>query len=156
MDVLEHLEEEHRKVEQLIADLESTTTAAQREPILADLGDALAKHMDVEEERLYPIVAERLEEDVARRANADHDTARDDLVRLVNHADRPEFVSTLAKFKEDLAHHVSEEENYIFPNLRMNAAHDIADLGDLHELEDEVQQELIDENIELIDENLAR
>ena len=156
MDVLEHLEEEHRKVEQLIADLESTTTAAQREPILADLGGALVKHMDVEEERLYPIVAERLDEDVARRANADHDTARDDLVRLVDHSDRPEFVSTLAKFKEDLAHHVSEEENYIFPNLRMNAAHDIADLGDLHKLEDEVQQELIDENIELIDENLAR
>jgi len=156
MDVLEHLEEEHRKVEQLIADLESTTTAAQREPILADLGDALAKHMDVEEERLYPIVAERLDEDVARRANADHDTARDDLVRLVDHSDRPEFVSDLAKFKEDLAHHVGEEENYIFPNLRMNAAHDIADLGDLHKLEEEVQQELIDENIELIDENIAR
>ena len=156
MDVLEHLEEEHRMVEQLIPDLESTTTAAEREPILADLGDALAKHMDVEEERLYPIVAERLEEDVARRANADHDTARDDLVRLVEHSDRPEFISALAKFKEDLAHHVNEEENYIFPNLRMNAAHDIADLGDLHKLEEEVQQELIDENIELIDENLAR
>ena len=156
MDVLEHLEEEHRKVEQLIAELEGTTTAAQREPILADLGDALAKHMDVEEERLYPIVAERLDEDVALRANAEHDTARNDLIRLVDDSDRPEFIATLAKFKEDLAHHVSEEENYIFPNLRMNAAHDIADLGDLHKLEDEVQQELIDENIELIDENLAR
>ena len=156
MDVLEHLEEEHRKVEQLIADLESTTTAAEREPILADLGEALAKHMDVEEERLYPIVAESMEEEVSRRANAEHDTARDDLARLVDQSDRPEFDSALAKFKEDLAHHVGEEENYIFPNLRMNAAHDIADLGDLHKLEEEVQQELIDENIELIDENLAR
>ena len=156
MDVLEHLEAEHRKVEQMIADLESTTTAAEREPILADLGDALAKHMDVEEERLYPIVAERLDEEVSRRANAEHDTARDDLVLLVDQSDRAEFPSALAKFKDDLARHVNEEENYIFPNLRANAAHDIADLGDPRKLEDEVQQELIDENVELIDESLAR
>ena len=147
MDVLEHLEEEHRKVEKMIAELETTDTAAEREPILAELGDALAKHMDVEEERLYPIVAERLGDEVSRRANAEHDTARDDLVRLVEQTDQFEFISALAKFKDDLAQHVSEEENYIFPNLRANAAHEIADLGDPHELEDEVQQELIDENL---------
>ena len=156
MDVLEHLEEEHRKVEQIIADLEATTTAAEREPLLADLGDALAKHMDVEQERLYPIVDERMGPEVSNRANAEHDTARDDLARLVDQFDRREFSRALAKFKEDLAHHVNEEESYIFPNLRMNAAHEIADLGDPRKLEDEVQQELIDENVELIDEHLAR
>ena len=156
MDVLEHLEEEHRKVERMIADLESTSTSAEREPILAELGDALAKHMDVEEERLYPIVAEHMGDDVSQRANADHDTARDDLVRLVEQSDQFEFISALAKFKDDLERHVSEEENYIFPNLRANAAHDIADLGDAHKLEDEVQLELIDENVDLIDETLAR
>src|SRR4051812_2746482 len=110
MDVLEHLEEEHRKVEQLIAELESTTTAEEREPILADLGDALAKHMDVEEERLYPIVDEHMGEDVSRRANADHDTVRDDLAQVVDQADRVGFIAALAKFKEDIGHHVSEEE----------------------------------------------
>ena len=156
MDVLEHLEEEHRKVEQLIAALESSTTTAEREQLLADLGDSLAKHMDVEEERLYPIVEERMDTDVSRRANAEHDKARDDLALLVEEADRSGFAEALARFKEDIAHHVTEEETYIFPNLRANAAHDIADLGDPHKLEDEVQQELIDENVELIDESLAR
>ncbi|MEO8691974.1 MAG: hemerythrin domain-containing protein [Acidimicrobiales bacterium] len=156
MDVLEHLEEEHRKVEKLIAELESTETVAEREPLLAELGDSLAKHMDVEEERLYPIVAERLGDDVAQHANADHDKARDDLVRLVEQSDQFEFISALAAFKDDIAQHVSEEENYIFPNLRANAAHEIADLGDPHKLEDEVQLELIDENVELIDKSLAR
>ena len=95
-------------------------------------------------------------DDVSQRANADHDKARDDLVRLVEQSDRFEFVSALAAFKDDIAKHVSEEENYIFPNLRANAAYEIADLGDAHKLEDEVQLELIDENVELIDENLAR
>ncbi|MEO5843092.1 MAG: hemerythrin domain-containing protein [Acidimicrobiales bacterium] len=156
MDVLEHLEEEHRKVEKMIAELEATETAAEREPILAELGDALAKHMDVEQERVYPIVAERLGDDVSQHANDDHDKARDDLVRLVEQSDQFEFTSALAQFKDDLAQHVSEEENYIFPNLRANAAYDIADLGDPHKLEDEVQQELIEENIDLIDERLAQ
>jgi hemerythrin-like domain-containing protein len=112
--------------------------------------------MDVEQQRLYPIVAEHLGDDVSQRANADHDKARDDLVRLVDQSDRPEFISALATFKDDIAQHVSEEENYIFPNLRANAGYEIADLGDAHKLEDEVQLELIDENVELIDENLAR
>ena len=147
MDVLQHLEEEHRKVEKMIADLESTSTAAEREPILADLGDALAKHMDVEEERVYPIVDERMGPEDSRRANAEHDTARDDLARLVDQADQAGFAAALARFKEDLGHHVTEEESYLFPNLRANASHDIADLGDPHKLEDEVQQELIDENL---------
>jgi iron-sulfur cluster repair protein YtfE (RIC family) len=155
MDVLEHLEEEHRKVERLIAELESTSTAAEREPILADLGDALAKHMDVEEERLYPIVDERMGPEETRRANAEHDAARDDLARLVDQADQPGFPAALATFKQDIGRHVTEEETYMFPNLRANAAHEIADLGDPHKLEVEVQQELIDENIELIDENLV-
>ena len=156
MDVLEHLEEEHRKVEKIIAELEATTTAAEREPILAELGDALAKHMDVEEERLYPIVDERMGPEETQRANAEHDTARDDLGRLVEEADQAGFAAALAKFKEDISRHVTEEETYMFPNLRANAAHEIADLGDPHKLEDEVQQELIDENVDLIDETLAR
>src|SRR5687768_12856855 len=156
MDVLEHLEEEHRKVEKIIAELEATTTAGEREPILAELGDALAKHMDVEEERLYPIVDERMGPEETQRANAEHDKARDDLGRLVEEADQDGFGAALARFKEDISRHVTEEETYMFPNLRANAAHEIADLGDPHKLEDEVQQELIDENVDLIDETLAR
>ena len=112
--------------------------------------------MDVEEERLYPIVADSMDPEESRRANAEHDTAREDLVRLVDQADQAGFVDALARFKDDIRRHVTEEETYIFPNLRANAAHEIAELGDAHKLEDEVQQELIEENVELIDENLAR
>ena len=52
MDVLEHLEEEHRKVEQMIARLEASSSADERRSILADLGDSLSTHMAVEEERM--------------------------------------------------------------------------------------------------------
>ena len=60
MDVLEHLVEEHRKVERLIAKLEATSVPNERRSIMAELGDSLATHMAVEEERVYPIIDEVL------------------------------------------------------------------------------------------------
>src|SRR5213592_341727 len=106
MDVLEHLEEEHRKVEKMIADLEATNDVVERDPILADLGDALATHMNVEEERVYPIVDDRLGSDKAREAQREHDITRENLAQLVDQADGPGFDSALAKFKTDISHHV--------------------------------------------------
>ena len=147
MDILEHLEEEHRKVEKMIADLESTQTFDQREPILAELGDSLSKHMDVEEERLYPIVDDRLGSDKAREAQKEHDTARDDVAQLVEYADADGFAVALAQFKADISHHVSEEENEMFPQLREHAADAIAALGDVEQVEDEVEADLADEGI---------
>jgi iron-sulfur cluster repair protein YtfE (RIC family) len=147
MDILEHLEQEHRKVEKMIAELESTRTIEQREPILADLGDSLSKHMDVEEERIYPIIDERIGASKAREAQKEHDTARDDVAQLVEQADSDGFAAALAQFKADINHHVSEEENELFPQLREKAADDIAALGDPEQLEDEVEEDLADEGI---------
>ncbi|HUP76217.1 MAG TPA: hemerythrin domain-containing protein [Acidimicrobiales bacterium] len=142
MDVLEHLEEEHRKVEKMIASLEATSNAKEREPILADLGDALATHMAVEEERVYRIVDERLGADKAREAQEEHDAARDDMAKMIEKVDSAGFADALAKFKEGIDHHVEEEEGELFPQLRQKAGDEIAALGDAHDVEDEVEEEL--------------
>jgi iron-sulfur cluster repair protein YtfE (RIC family) len=147
MDILEHLEEEHRKVEKMIAELESTRTIEQREPILAELGDSLSKHMDVEEERIYPLVDDLLGSPKAREAQKEHDTARDDVAQLVEKADSAGFVAALARFKADISHHVSEEENELFPQLREKGANEISALGEPEQLEDEVEADLADEGI---------
>ena len=145
MDVLEHLEEEHRKVEQMIASLEASTSAKERQPILADLGDALATHMAVEEERVYPIVDDRLGADKAREAQKEHDTARDDMAKMLAQVDSDGFADAVAKFKEGISHHVTEEERELFPQLREKAGDEIAALGDAHEVEEEVEGELGDQ-----------
>jgi iron-sulfur cluster repair protein YtfE (RIC family) len=147
MDVLDHLQEEHRKVEKMIAELESTNEVAERDPILADLGDALATHMAVEEERIYPIVDDRLGSEKAREAQREHDTTRDDLAQLVEQADGSGFASALAKFKTDISHHVQEEETEIFPQLRQKAPDEIAALGDPHQLEVDVEEDLEEQGI---------
>jgi iron-sulfur cluster repair protein YtfE (RIC family) len=83
MDVLEHLEEEHRKVEKMIAQLESSKSAQERRPVLAELGDSLATHMAVEEERVYPIIEEVLGSDKAREAQQEHDASRTEMATMV-------------------------------------------------------------------------
>jgi len=142
MDVLEHLEQEHRKVEQMIAQLEATNTAKERASILADLGDSLATHMAVEEERVYPIVEQALGSDKAREAEKEHDSARDDVAAMTEQISAGSFAAALAKFKQGISHHVQEEEQEIFPQLRKKAAGEIAALGVPEEVEQDVKEEL--------------
>jgi hemerythrin-like domain-containing protein len=144
MDVLEHLEQEHRKVEKMIAQLEQSRTAQERRPILADLGDSLATHMAVEEERVYPIVEDALGSDKATEAQKEHDTSRDHMAAMVEQVDSNSFAAALAKFKEGISHHVQEEEREIFPQLRQKAPQEIAALGDPEDVEADVKEELSD------------
>jgi hypothetical protein len=48
-DVLDHLIEEHRKVEQMLARLKETDEGSEREQLLAELKDTLKTHNAVEE-----------------------------------------------------------------------------------------------------------
>ena len=142
MDVLKHLEEEHRKVEKMIAKLETTSVANERRTILAELGDSLSTHMAVEEERVYPIIEEALGSDKAREAQKEHDTSRDDMATMVERVDSGDFASAVAQFKKGISHHVEEEEDELFPQLRQNAGDQIAALGDAEEVEEDVKEEL--------------
>jgi iron-sulfur cluster repair protein YtfE (RIC family) len=146
MDVLEQLIEEHRQLEQLIGDLEVTTTADEREPILANLGEVLTTHMTVEEERVYPIVESRLGAYMAAKAQTEHDATRAELVKLTDVAQPSAFTAALANFKRHIANHVREEEHGMFPQLRARAGNEIAALGDAHKVEREVQDELVVDN----------
>src|SRR5204863_12924 len=79
------------KAEQLVARLETTKTRAERQPVVAELGHALATHMEVEERRVYPMIEEHLGEDKATGAEAEHDKARDGLAKLTEGIDQPAF-----------------------------------------------------------------
>jgi hemerythrin-like domain-containing protein len=142
VNVLEHLVEEHRKVEQMIAKLESSSSAQDRRALLADLGDSLATHMAVEEERVYPIVDAKLGSDKAREAQKEHDTSREDMAAMVSSIESDRFTQALAKFKAGISHHVEEEETEIFPQLQQRAPDEVAALGDAEEVEDDVKKEL--------------
>ena len=147
MDVLELLVAEHRQVEQMIADLEGAETVHDRELILVDIGEALAKHMDVEEQRVYPIIEQRLGSGETHFSIDDHDSTRRDLAVMVDTTETDEFAAAVASFKAGLSRHVEREERDLFPWLQQNVADEIAALGDAAHVEDEVQEELTDESL---------
>ena len=147
MNVLELLAKEHRQVEQMIADLESAETVHDSELILVDIGEALAKHMDVEEQRVYPMIEQRLGAGETQLSMDDHDSTRADLAVMVDTTESDEFLAAVASFKAGLSRHVEREERDLFPWLQQNAADEIAALGDAAHVEDEVQEALTDESL---------
>jgi hypothetical protein len=64
------------------------------------------------------------------------------MATMVDRVDSPDFPSALDVFKKGISHHVEEEEKDLFPQLRQKAGDQVAGLGDAHEVEEDVKQEL--------------
>lgn len=122
MDVLDHLTQEHRKAESLMASLAETDPGAERDRLIAELEDALTTHMAVEEQFLYPIVEDAIGAEDVEEAHTEHQLARDGLAALRETAGLPGFGAALDMLEAGIAHHVSEEEKDMFPELRKKAA----------------------------------
>jgi len=142
MDVLEHLIEEHRKAEQMLQQLAQSQPGPNRERVLAELGDALALHMEVEEREVYPLVEEFLGQDKAAEAENEHNKAREDLARAVETVGSDDFQQAIQVLTGDISHHVQEEEGEVFPQLRQKAGSAIDALGDPEDVEAEVEEEV--------------
>ena len=138
MDILEHLTKEHRDAEELMKQLGDSEPGAKRERILDELVDALNVHMLVEEQWLYPIVDRVLGHKAEQEAETEHSLALHGLVTLQDLVKEPGFGAAVDMLQAGIGHHVKEEENEIFPNLRRKAGDQIADL-DPEELEARVR-----------------
>jgi iron-sulfur cluster repair protein YtfE (RIC family) len=138
MDVIDHLEQEHRSAEQLVARLKDSEPGAERTAALEELRSSLRTHMAVEERFIYPIVQEVFDEEEREGADVEHDLTRRTLGWLFDLQDRPGFEAALDMFAAGLDHHVSEEEDEIFPKLRSEAGDRLAEM-DPEDLEQQVE-----------------
>ena len=126
MDIITHLTKEHREAEGLMASLSESEPGPARNALIRELETALAVHMAVEEQFLYPIVVERIGAEDADEANNEHDLARDSVATLWQMADEPGFGAAVDSLKGGIGHHVEEEEQDLFPKLREVAATHLA------------------------------
>ena len=53
-ELLNRLESQHREAEDLIAQLEDATEEAEQQPLVEKLLAAMAEHMEIEEQQVYP------------------------------------------------------------------------------------------------------
>ncbi len=118
MNVFDILKEDHKKVSGIFEKLEPTTERAvkTREELFARLKTELDVHARVEEKALYPVL-EQMEKthDITLEAIEEHRVVKHLLAELDNMAkDNEQWIAKLTVLKENVEHHVEEEESDMF------------------------------------------
>jgi hemerythrin-like domain-containing protein len=122
MDALQLLKSDHDKVKKLLADGESTTERGEktRTELFATIKGELIVHERIEEEIFYPALRDHPKaKDIVLEAYEEHDVVDTIMSEL---EDTPVTDETWgAKFKvmkENLEHHIEEEEGEMFKQAR--------------------------------------
>jgi hemerythrin superfamily protein len=121
---LELLMSDHRKVEDLFEQFEQEKESDEgtRREIAQQICAELTIHAQVEEELFYPWLREQLEDDdmeMVEEAQVEHNTAKDLIAQIEGATDIDEVYNAKVKvLSEYIKHHVQEEENEIFPEVR--------------------------------------
>ena len=138
MDALKLLKEDHDRIKKVLTQIDETTERAvkTREELFTKAKDQLQVHEAIEEEILYPALKEHPKaKDLVLEAYEEHNVV--DMV-MTEIEDTPYDDDTwAAKFtvmKENLEHHIEEEESDMFDQCRQ-----VFDDEELEALGDEMQ-----------------
>jgi hemerythrin-like domain-containing protein len=135
MDALKLLKEDHDKVKGMLEKLDSTTTAAEvtRTNGLVQLKKELTVHETIEEEILYPALKEFAKtKDIALEAYEEHHVMDTIMAELdaTPVADET-WAAKLTVMRENLGHHIEEEEGEMFEQARKVMDEDeLSELGE--------------------------
>lgn len=117
-DPMKLLKADHREVEQLLKTLADTDEGEERERLVDELQLKLALHMEIEEQLVYPAVAQYVGGEDEEEAEIEHGLAREGVERLVAMVSAPGFGAVVDMVQAGITHHVKEEENEILPTLK--------------------------------------
>lgn len=144
-DAIALLKQDHRTVEQLFKQFEEAEESEQGD-IAERVCQLLTVHAQIEEEILYPAAkeafAEKEDDDMVYEAEVEHATAKDLIAKIEAMTPEDEtFKATVKVLSEYIKHHVKEEENELFPELKKTEL-DLKEMGG----------ELMDRKLELMEE----
>ncbi len=122
MDALQMLKQDHEKVKKLLEELDSTTERAikTREEGVMTLKQELTVHELIEEEIFYPALKEHAEaKEIVLEAYEEHDVVDTILSELEQTpVDDETWHAKFTVAKENLEHHIEEEEGEMFKQAR--------------------------------------
>ncbi|MDQ3666320.1 MAG: hemerythrin domain-containing protein [Acidobacteriota bacterium] len=134
MDAFELLKSDHEKVAGILEKLEGTTERAlkTREELFTQLKEELDIHAGIEEEIFYPVL-EKAEEsrEITLEAFEEHRLVKQLLGELEAEAkDDEKWTAKFTVLKENVEHHVEEEEGELFKKARkVLSEEEIEELG---------------------------
>jgi hemerythrin superfamily protein len=127
MDAIEMLASQHRRAEGLLHEVECAAGEPKRKLFLK-LADALAMHAAIEERYFYPAVYEARTQEILLYALDQHIAMKRALAKLLREGTASEtFAGDLRRLGDEVARHVVDEEEDLFPK--------VAAILDHHQLE---------------------
>jgi iron-sulfur cluster repair protein YtfE (RIC family) len=135
------LHQDHEKVKRALDRILDTTDGAEktREKLFSEIRHDLELHTRFEEDVFYPQFRDASEDDDAddevEDALEEHAEAKDMLEKLsAMDKTSEEFVETVEELKQALEHHISDEEEEMFPQARKALDEDTArQMGDRYQ-----------------------
>jgi len=120
-DAVEMLKEQHREVETLFKTFEELgeNAAKRKQATFEKIADALAMHATIEEKHFYPAVKAKRTEDILLEALEEHLGIKRVIADLLKIDSSDEtFDAKVKVLKEQVEHHVEEEESDLFPKVK--------------------------------------
>jgi hemerythrin superfamily protein len=118
MDAIKLLKQQHREVEALWKKFEKTEEDDEKEALFNEIADNLAVHASIEERFFYPAVRARQTEEQLEEAYDEHLEIKKLLVDAMNNTENPGFDGMFAAIMGAVMHHVEEEEEELFPEVK--------------------------------------
>ena len=120
MDAFALLKNDHAKVSSLFDQIEPATDAATRQKLFTQLKQELDVHAHIEETILYPALKAAAEtRDLTEEAYEEHQEVKDLLAELeATPPDSEEWSDMITELRENIEHHVEEEEDEMFTKAR--------------------------------------
>ncbi|HEY0708825.1 MAG TPA: hemerythrin domain-containing protein [Polyangia bacterium] len=144
---------QHREVSALFEALAEAELALEKQDLLDTLADKLVIHAKIEERLFYPLLQERLAEDLVRVAMVEHLDVKRLLSDLMETSPNDDgFDAKVSILEQHVTTHVQEEERELFA-----AAHQVLSRDELLILADEMlalqdEMEGTDPRLEVADE----
>ncbi len=145
MNAIQLLESQHREIEALFAEIDLQKDPADKRAVFKQIADALAMHAAIEEMHFYPAVRDLRTEDILLESMEEHLGIKRVIADLLRTGAAQEtFDAKIKVLRDQVEHHVEEEEWDLFPKVERIFNHD--DLQLLAEAMQREQEQLVGTN----------
>ncbi len=134
-NVIDILKQEHEMVLSQLSELSSKGTS-NREQKYSTLKENLMPHMIGEEQAVYPKLMDSGMQEMTLEAIEEHNAVKSLLSQLDSASTSKEdvWVAKIKVIQENVKHHISEEEEEIFPEMQQKMSNDeLSSLGSSYE-----------------------
>ncbi|MGZ6124120.1 MAG: hemerythrin domain-containing protein [Myxococcales bacterium] len=130
MNAIELLKHQHEEAKKLFGQIEAAGDE-EKAALFEQLADALAVHATIEEKHFYPATRNARTEELLQEAVEEHLSVKRLIADLLEMSpEDAQFDAKVTVLKEQVEHHVEEEEGELFPKVKKMLGEDeLEDLG---------------------------